>query len=117
MGYPGTGNNGFGARPLLFGGTTAGTRAERLGGVDRHGGHLLTGNGSSVLFGAETSGYVHLVSTDAAGDVAAGTNASRDLTPLPCDTQDWSGLGGGEGGEEQHVFVSHNCDLVHSGHL
>jgi dipeptidyl aminopeptidase/acylaminoacyl peptidase len=99
VGYPGTGLNGYGARPLLW-----------------------ALNGSALLVGCETSGFVHVLAVDPGGDIAVGSNSSRDLTPLPCETADWA-LGGAaaaagaqEGGDDadQWLFVAHNCDLVDS---
>ena len=60
-----------------------------------------------LLFGSETSGYVHAVAARSSGDVEAGTASVRDLTPLPCDCQQWSA-------HEGALYVVHNCDTVDS---
>ena len=68
--YPGTGENGYGSRPLVW-----------------------TANGRALVVGSEASGHVHLVSVLASGDVALGTNVTTPLTPkssASCEAQSWS---------------------------
>lgn len=62
---------------------------------------------SELLFGTETSGFVHVVAAPTGGDVKSGTARVRDLTPLLCDNQQWLAHDGA-------VFVTHNCDNVDS---
>ena len=62
-GYPG---NGFGVKPLLW-----------------------SPDGSEVYFGSEVAGFVQVMAAQASGDVPAGSNRTRVLTPAPCVNQDW----------------------------
>ena len=78
--YPGTGENGYGQRPLLW-----------LAGF------------KSLLLGSEASGFTHVLEVDAGGDVSRGTNTSRDVTPWgTCEAQSWSLSG-------DALFVTHTC--------
>jgi len=79
LGYPGGGDNGYGVRPLLW-----------------------SADGAEVLVGSERSGFTHVLAANASGDVAAGTDAARDLTPVECEHQDWV-LGG------VWLFVASTC--------
>eukprot|EP01065_Artemidia_motanka_P051499 TRINITY_DN9108_c0_g1_i1.p1 TRINITY_DN9108_c0_g1~~TRINITY_DN9108_c0_g1_i1.p1 ORF type:complete len:791 (+),score=173.00 TRINITY_DN9108_c0_g1_i1:79-2373(+) len=83
-GYPAGGTIGYGARPMRW-----------------------SADGSEVLFGSELSGFVHVTAANASGDVPAGTNEMRDLTPLPCVHQDWILSG-------DLLYLSHNCDMADS---
>ena len=68
--YPGTGDNGYGARPLLW-----------------------LPHSAALIFGSEASGHVHPLYVNAAGDVAQGTNSSLDLMPrggVSCEAQAWT---------------------------
>jgi dipeptidyl aminopeptidase/acylaminoacyl peptidase len=79
---------------------------------------------TALLVGSEVSGFVHLLAVDPLGDIGLGTNSSRDLTPLPCETADWALSRGGTrartgddatgGGGDDTLFVAHNCDLADS---
>ena len=79
FGYPGTGLNGYGTRPLLWA-PSVGARG--------------FGGGAAVLVGCEASGFTHVVAVDPGGDVGSGTASSVDLTPLECEHADWA-LGDG----------------------
>ena len=50
---------------------------------------------------------VHVLAASAEGDVAANTSTARDLTPAPCEVQDWSRLSAA--GE---LYIASNCDNV-----
>ena len=79
--YPGTGENGYGLRPLSW-----------------------TADGVEVIFGSEATGYTHVRSAHALGDVPRGTNRSRDLTPWDaCECQAWDAASSG------FLFVAHTC--------
>jgi len=62
---------------------------------------------SELVFGSEKSGFIHAVAAPTSGDVTAGTASVRDLTPIPCDNQQWSVHNG-------VLYTTHNCDLVDS---
>ena len=82
--YPGTGENGYGSRPLLW-----------------------TANGRALVVGSEASGHVHLVSVLASGDVALGTNVTTPLTPqssASCEAQSWS-----YAADADALFVAQTC--------
>eukprot|EP00935_MAST-01C_sp_MAST-1C-sp1_P001667 g1667.t1 len=63
-------------------------------------------HGVQLLFGCETSGFVHVhaVSNVSAAD---GDLSLVDLTPLPCDNQAYSLIDG-------ELYVTSNCDSVDS---
>ena len=50
---------------------------------------------------------MHVLAASAEGDVAANTSTARDLTPAPCEVQDWSRLSAA--GE---LYIASNCDNV-----
>ena len=82
--YPGTGENGYGSRPLVW-----------------------TKDGLALVVGSEASGHVHLVSVLAAGDVALGTNVTTPLTPTSsasCEAQSWS-----YAADADALFVAQTC--------
>ena len=80
-GYPGTGENGYGARPLLW-----------------------TADGASLLFGSERSGFLHVLAANASGNVAHSTNTSWDVTPMACEHQGWTTDG-------DSLYVAHSCGM------
>ena len=83
-GYVGTGENGYGSRPLLW-----------------------TADGTRLLVGSEASGYTHILAVNATGDVAKGTSSFRDLTPKDkCEHQGWA-LGDDAGGEV--LYTANSC--------
>ena len=86
FGYPGTGENGYGGRPLLW-----------------------AAGDSVLLTGSERSGYLQVVAVGADGDVRRGTNTSTALTPRGCEVQDWR-----LSPDSTHLYVAHGCDDVDS---
>ena len=60
-------------------------------------------HGTKLLFGCETSGFVHVAQVDTAAPAAAPV----DLTPQLCDNQAYSLFDG-------VLYVTHNCDIADS---
>lgn len=97
--YPGTGDSGYGERPLAWVALSHWSAASAAATTN-----IKPEAREELLIGSEASGFVHVLAVDASGDVSIGTNRSHDLTPVPCEHQGW--VAGGN-----FLFVAHSCEF------